>query len=128
MLFSQGKVCLGSCLFIYVFIIFSGFYAYWVNAKRATDDPQKRDYSPYAPWIAPLTLLILAFVNFLFFIVYSLLFGIFLVIFPFTLLLFRKLFLIKWILKLAQKIGNKLLIINTELLRAAGFYTPIRQN
>jgi hypothetical protein len=128
MIFTQGKVCLGSCLFIYVFIIFSGFYTYYVNAKRAPDDPQKRDFSPYAPWIAPLTLPILALVNLLFFIVYSLLFGVFLVIFPFTLLLFRKPFLIKWILNLAQKIGNKLLLINTELLRATGFYIPIRQN
>ncbi len=114
-------ISVSCCISTFVFITFSSFYAYYVNTKRAPDDPQKKDFSPYAPWIAPFTLPILALINLLFFFVYSLLFGVFLVIFPFTLLLFRKLFLIKWILKLAQKIGNKLLEINTELLRISGF-------
>lgn len=114
-------ISVSCCISTFVFITFSSFYAYYVNTKRVPDDPQKKDFSPYAPWIAPFTLPILALINLLFFFVYSLLFGVFLVIFPFTLLLFRKLFLIKWILKLAQKIGNKLLEINTELLRISGF-------
>ena len=122
MILIHGKVCIGSCLLIPVVITICALYAYHINAKRAPDDPKKKDYSPYAPWLAPITLPLLALINIAFFILFSLAFGFFLVIFPFTMLLFRKPFLIKWILKQAQKVGNWMLKINTELLRIAGFH------
>jgi hypothetical protein len=112
---------------MFAFIIFSAFYSYRVNSRRKPDDPEKKDYSPYGPWLAPIILPPLFLVNTFFLILSSLAFGFFLVLFPFTLLLFRKPFLIKWILKQALKIGNWVLVINTELLKAAGFHpTPIR--
>jgi hypothetical protein len=119
--------CVGSCTIIQIILILSALYAYQVNDRRAPDDPKKRYYSPYAPWLTPISLPLFVLVNLFLFILSSLAFGIFLVLFPLALLLFRKPFLIKWIRKQALKIGNLALIINTELLRAAGFHpTPIR--
>ena len=119
--------CLGSCIITQAIIFFSSLYTYQVNARRAPDDPKKRDYSPYAPWIAPISLPILLIFNAIVFILSSLAFGIFLVIFPFTLLLLREPFIFKWIRKQALRIGHFALKINTELLRLAGFHqTTIR--
>jgi hypothetical protein len=105
-------------------LLFSAIYAYWVNAKRATDDPKKMDISPYAILLAPISIPILLVVNLIFLALQSLELGIFLLLFPLALLLFRKPFLIKWILKHAEKAGNKLLKINTAFLRAVGLYQP----
>jgi hypothetical protein len=122
MIFLQGKFCMGSCTLIFVCIILSAFYAYSVNARRAADDPEKKEFSPYSLWLTPIIIPLLIFADIFSLILSSLAFGFFLVLFPFALLLFRKPFLIKWILKQAQRVGNKLLKINTELLRAAGIY------
>jgi len=122
MIFIQWKLWTFGCVLIQAIIIFSAFYAYRTNAKRAPDDPEKRDFSPYSPWLAPLIFPILVLINIPIFILSSLFFGLFLLLFPFALLLFRKPFLIKWILKQAQRIGNKVLKIDIELLKAAGFY------
>jgi hypothetical protein len=112
---------------MFAFISFSAFYSYRVNSRRKPDDPEKRDFSPYSPLVAPFILPLLMLINIPIFILSSLAFGFLLVLFPFTLLLFRKPFLIKWIRKQAIKIGNWVLVINTELLKAAGFHpTPIR--
>jgi hypothetical protein len=119
--------CLGSYIIFEVILFFSAFYTFQVNARRSSDDPMKKDYSPYAPWLTPISLPLLLIFNAIVFVLSSLAFGIFLVIFPFTLLLFREPFLIKWIKKQALKIGHFALKINTELLRLAGFHpTSIR--
>jgi len=119
--------CLGSYIIFQVILFFSAFYTYQVNARRSPDDPMKKDYSPFAPWLTPISLPLLLIFNAIVFVLSSLAFGIFLVIFPFTLLLFREPFLIKWIKKQALKIGHFALKINTELLRLAGFHpTSIR--
>jgi uncharacterized protein YwbE len=122
MILIQWRLWAFGCLVILVFIIFSAFYVYRINAQRAPDDPKKKDYAPYAPWLAPFILPPLLLVNILFAILSSLAFGFFLVLFPLTLLLFRKPFLIKWILKQAQKVGNLILEIDTELLKTVGFH------
>jgi hypothetical protein len=119
--------CIGSCTIIPIILVLCGLYAYQVNAKRAPDDPLKRDYSPYAPWIAPISFPLIIIFNAVLFIFSSLAFGVFLVLFPFALLLLRRPFLFKWISKQALKIGNFVLKVNTELLRVAGFHpTSIR--
>lgn len=127
MILSHWKICAGSCLFTFAFVIFSAFYASYVNTKRTPDDPKKRDFSPNAPWLTPIVLPLIVIINIPFIILYSLAFGVFLLISLFTLILFRNPFFIKWILKLAKKIGNTILRINTEFLRATGFYAPSRQ-
>lgn len=124
MLIIHWKLCLLCVGGIEVFILFSALYTYLVNTKRASDDPEKRDFSPHAIWLAPIALPFLIVFNIFAWIMYSLLFSLLLIIFTFMLLLIRKPFLIKWILKQAQRIGSKLLKINTALLRAAGLYTP----
>ena len=113
---------IGSCAFIPVILTLSAVYAYQVNTSKAFDDPKKREFSPYAPWLAPITLPLLFLINGIFFVLASLVFGVFLVIFPFTLLVFRLGFLINWIRKQALRIGNWVLKINTWLLKVAGFH------
>jgi hypothetical protein len=114
--------CAGSCLISSIIIILSSLYAYHVNSKRAPDDPEKKDYSPAAIWLAPFVLPPLSIFNFLLLFLSSLVFGVSLVLFPFTLLLFREPFLIKWLRRQALKLGNWALKINTRLLKAVGFH------
>ena len=122
MIFIHWKLWASGCGVVLAFIIFSALYAYRINAQRAPDDPKKKDYSPYAPWLAPCILPPLLLFNALLAILSGLAFGFFLVLFSFTLPLFRKPFLIKWILKQAQKVGNLILEVDTELLRTVGFH------
>jgi len=103
-------------------IIVASLYAYQVNARKAPDDPSKKDYSPYAPWLTPISLPLLIIFNIIFFVLSSLVFGVFLVLFPFALILFRGPFIFIWMSKQALKIGNLVLKVNTELLRATGFH------
>ena len=124
MLLTHGKWLAGSCAIVLGFITFSVIYAYRVSAKRTADDPEKKVFSPYAILLAPITLPFLLIINLLFLFLSTIMFGILLVFFPFALLLFRKPFLIQWILKQALKIGNELLEIDTVLLRATGLYRP----
>ncbi len=122
MIFMHQEVCLGFCTLIPIILTFCSLYAYHVNARRAPDDPEKKDFAPYAPWLAPVILPPLVLADAFFLILSSLALGLFLVLFPFALLMFRKPFLIKWIRKQALKIGNWILVINTEILRVAGFH------
>ena len=122
MIFIQWKLCTGSCALMFAFISFSAFYSYQVNIRRKPDDPEKKDFSPFGPWLAPIILPPLFLADAFFLILSSLAFGFLLVLFPFTLLIFRKPFLIKWIRKQALKIGNWVLKINTAILRTAGFH------
>ena len=125
MIFMYQKFCIGVCLLIPAVLTLCSFYAYQVNAKRAPDDPEKRDFSSYGPWLASVILPPLFLANALILILASLAFGFFLVLFPFMLLLPHWLSLIiKWIRKQALNIGNWVLFINTEILKAAGFYSP----
>jgi hypothetical protein len=127
MFVEQWELTSLSCTVIRAIIIASAFYTYNVNAKRQPDDPEKKDYAPYSPWLAPFTLPILLIIDIPILILSSLVFGIFLVVFPITLLLFRKPFLFKWIQKQALRLGNWTLKINTKLLQLSGFYTPVKQ-
>lgn len=111
-----------TCILIPTVIILCCIYAYRVNARRAPDDPEKKEFYPQAIWLAPFTLPILLLFDIFIMVLSSVMFALLLVLFPFALLLFRKPFLIKWILTLAQKIGNMLLTVNTELLKAFGVH------
>lgn len=125
MIFIHWKFWTFSCIGVLTLITLSAFYAYQVNANREPDDPEKKDYYPSTPWLAPIILPLLVLIDIPLFILSSILFGIFLVLFPFSLLLIRKPFLFKWIRKQALKIGNMVLKINTEVLRLVGFSPPV---
>ncbi len=124
MLFQSLPCCATTGLVIVLFLFISARYTYSVNEKKNTADPTKKAFAPLSCWRAPLLVPVFLLINIPAFIVVSLVFGIFLVIFPFTLLLFRKPFFIKWIQQLALKVGTALLEIDTELLAMAGLYQP----
>lgn len=104
------------CLLPLAFILFSATYTYLLNARRPADDPARRNYSPHAIWLAPITLPFLLVARVSLFVLWSLSFGLFLVAFPIALILIRKPFVITWLLRLARKIGKRLLEINGALL------------
>ena len=121
MIFLYGEFFAIICITIPIILTLCSIYAYQVNAKRAPDDPEKKNFHPAAPWLAPIVLPPLLLANIVILIVSSLMFSIFLVLFPFALLLFRKPFLIIWIQKQALKVGNWILKINTGVLQVIGF-------
>jgi Na+/H+ antiporter NhaC len=94
-------------------------YAYRANAKRAAEGPDKKDFRLVAVYLAPLTWLPLILLSILFFVVRALLYAIFLILFMFTLMVFRKPFLLFCLDKTARKVGDKLLKANTFLIRMA---------
>lgn len=113
-----GEVCKG-ILVIPSIIFVCVVYTYFVNLRRKTDDPKKREYHPFAILLAPVTVpLLLSFAAFVF-ILRALLFMGFLVIFTVLLIGLRKPFLFDWWHKFATKIGDPLLKINTRLIKLA---------
>jgi hypothetical protein len=98
------------------------FIAYTINAGRAVDDPKKRNYPLLAvfltPFTLPLSILFLALALFLF-VLRALLFALFLAIFIPSLILLQKPEEPLLIERMAAKIGEPLLKINTRLLKLA---------
>lgn len=115
---------MGTSSFILFFLFVCTWYAYRVNDRKSTNDPSRRAYAPLAYWRAPIVVPIFLLVNIPVFLLGSLAFGLFLVLFPFALLIFRKPTLIPLLQKLMLKIGTALLEIDTRLLKKAGLYLP----
>jgi hypothetical protein len=91
-------------------------YAYFVNARKPADDPQKRDYHPLAFLLLPiwpLELLILLIL----FVLRALVYGVFLILLTLALIFFRKPFVLRWLAKAAQYIGDRLLRVNMRIVR-----------
>lgn len=100
-------------------------YVYRVNSKRAADDPEKRDYPLSAVTLTilwPFLVLVVAFL----FILKALAYGLFLILFTIALVVIRKPFIVKWLIKIATKIGTMFLKANTFLIRA--FFPPTRSH
>jgi hypothetical protein len=110
------ECCGGNVLLCIVLWAFAG-YAYRVNAKRSTDDPEKRDYHPAAIILAPLTWPFFLSGLILLFVIRALLYGIFLILFTIALVVIRKPFILAWLDKIAKTVGNKLLKVNSFLAR-----------
>jgi hypothetical protein len=108
-----------------IFIVVVSLYAYRVNTRKVPGDPSKRDYSPFAPWITPVSLPLLLIFNLIVFVLSSLAFGIFLVLFSFALILFRGPIIFKWIRDQALKFGNFILKgIYSGLNMVRNFFKP----
>ena len=110
------EVCYGSIFVMILCFLFAG-YAYRVNARRPADDPGKKDFLIGAVILAPITwpffLVALVVINILRAVAYSIsLFAILV-----ALVLVRKSPLLFWLDKVAIKIGNKLLAVNTALIK-----------
>ena len=116
MLYSFLKICLW--LYIPVSLVLFAFmgYAYRVNARRAANDPQKRDYHPAAVFFFPIWPLWIAVLISLF-ILRALAYGVFLILFTFALIVIRKPFIFIWLEKVALNVGNKLLRANMLIFR-----------
>ena len=120
MIFTQWKVCLGGCILVPIILTLVAFYTYRENTKREPDDPQKRFYHPFSPWLTPITPFFWL-ARYVFLAPWSILFGLFLIIFPFMLILLRPISPDDPIKRFILKIGNGILKINTSLLHALGF-------
>lgn len=106
-------------LWIMLLILACASYAYLVNQRRDDHDPKKRNYSPYAILIAPITLPLLLLLAIFVFLLRAALFCLFLMIFTIALVVIRKPFIFVWLNKMALGIGEPLLKINTYLIRLA---------
>ena len=109
------KCVLGFILITWMIVI----YVYAVNARRANDDPKKRDYHPLAVIISPITLPIFLTIAAVGFVLLALFFVVFLVFFAIVLIALRRPFLLRWWDRFAMFIGDPLLRINTYFIRLA---------
>lgn len=113
-------------LLSFIFLIYCAIFAYRENAERESDDPEKKDFARLSPWFTPVTpilwlgrLILLA--------PWSIPFGIFLILFPLILIIFRPLPEDSAFKRFILKVGNSALKINTKVLSAFGLHTkPIR--
>ena len=112
----NNNLCNGILIFLFLTTACAG-YAYYVNARRPADDPQKRNYPPIAILFAPVTVPILLLFAISIFILRVLVYGLFLILFVIALVLIRKPFLLSILHKTAMYIGNKLLQANTILIK-----------
>jgi hypothetical protein len=97
-------------------------YAHTVNAHRADDDPQKRDFHLLAIFLAPITLPFFGIVAIGVFILRTLLFAVILILFVAALIFSREPVIFRWLGKKVLAIGNLLLELNTALIRL--FWNP----
>ena len=117
MIFSDPSACCQN-YFLFSLVIWAiAGYVYHVNTQRPADDPQKRNYHPFAVFLAPITWPFLVIGAISIFILKALLYGVFLVLFTIAIIVIRKPFLIEWLKKIIMIIGKVLLEVNTRLIR-----------
>ena len=116
--FHLGEICKGT-LVVPLIVLICVLYTYFVNLQRKADDPQKRDYHPFAVILAPFTFILFLSLGIFVLILRALLFASFLIVFTILLIGLRKPFLFEWWHKFATKIGDPLLKFNTQLIRIA---------
>jgi hypothetical protein len=104
-------------LVLTLFMIGCAGYAYHVNARRAGDDPLKRNFYFGAVWLAPVTWPLFMLAGITIFILRVFVYTVSLVLFTVAFLAIRKPFLFIWLDKIATKVGNKLLAANTLLIK-----------
>jgi hypothetical protein len=92
-------------------------YAYYVNARRAVDDPQKRNFHLGAVFVIPTLWPLLLLASLVVVIIRALVYSIFLGLTLIAIMVFRKPFILVWLDKIATKIGNQLLEVNNYLIR-----------
>lgn len=123
MIFIQRELYSCCCILIPFLLTLFAFYAYRTNAKRTSDDPKKKVFHPLSPWLAPATPFIWLG-RLIFLAPWSILFGIFLITFPFILIVFRPVPPNSPVSRFILKFGNGVLKINTWLLHMLGLQSP----
>jgi hypothetical protein len=116
MLLTSLYLCKG-VLWIMLIVFICSVYAYYVNARRKADDPQKKDFYPGAILLAPITWPAFLFAYVFLFILKALLYGVFLILFTIALVAVRKPFIFILLDKMATYVGSKLLEANTLLIK-----------
>ena len=91
--------------------------AYYINAKRSVDDPEKKNYHPAAIVFAPLTFPILIILSVSFFLLRALSYGVFLILFFLALIFIPSSSVPLGLQKKRDSIGDRLLEINTVIIR-----------
>ena len=99
------------------FVTAWAIYAYYVNARRPEEDPQKRNYHPAAVLLVPVTFPIIIILSISFFILRVLTYGVFLFLFILVLIFMPRSSTHKELYKKGTSIGDRLLEINTLLVR-----------
>ena len=119
MIFLHWKLFLGSCIFTPIILIWIALFSYRVNSDREPDDPKKKDFHQKSPWLAPLAPIVWLG-RYLILAPWSIPFFIFLITFPFVLIIFRPLSPDDPLNRLILKFGNSMLKINTWILNSLG--------
>ena len=110
----------------FLFLIFCAFFAYHYNDGLESDDSKKKDFARLSPWFSPVTP-ILWIGRMILLAPFSIPFSIFLIIFPFILIIFRPLPKDSALKRFMLKVGNGALKINTWFLHAMGLHSkPIQ--
>jgi hypothetical protein len=110
---------------LYLVIVWGAMlFAYQRNAQLPDDSPEKHFYHPLAilvgPFTLPVAVMVVVPVYILFLFLRSLLLGIFLILFPFILLVFRDLGIIEWLLEKNEWLGRNLFKLNMLILHLLG--------
>ena len=110
-------LCIGM-LIISLFVVACAWQAYSVNLQRSDDDPEKKNYKLGAIIFTFFTwpLFLIAFVSL--FLIRAFFYGSFLILFIILLILIPgKRSQPTWLEKIAARIGERLLALNTQLIR-----------
>jgi len=109
-------ICLRGYILLSLIVLLCTGFVYRVNSQRKADYPEKRNYHPAAVLLSPLwPLLLLVLVSL--YVLRAMLYGLFLILFTVALVIIRKPFLVKLLLKAATKTGELFLNINTYLIK-----------
>lgn len=115
MLLNNVDCLIAGLLPFIVFAMLCATSAYYANAQRSPDDPQKRACHPIVILLAPVILPLQFMVSIVRFILTVLLFGVVLILLPIALIAFRESTFLRSLKKLATGIGNTLLDANTSV-------------
>ena len=99
-----------------IILLFCVGHAYRVNARRSSDDPDKRDFHIGAVLLSLFTwpVMLIGYVGF--FLLSLIIFAVFIIVVPLGLVFIREPSLVPWLNKISTKLGNMLLELNTTLI------------
>jgi hypothetical protein len=123
LLYYLDELCKG-ILLLMAAVTICAVYAYYINSRRAADDPKKKNYHPLAIAFAPITFPIVLILSVSLYILRVLTYGVFLASFIVVLIFIRKPFILAALQKAATAVGDRLLEANTMIIRI--FLSPWR--
>jgi hypothetical protein len=121
LLYYLDELCKG-ILLLMAAVTVCAVCAYYVNSRRAADDPKKKNYHPIAIVLTPITFPFVLVLSISFFLLRIIAYGVFMAFFIFVLIFIRKPFILAALQKIATAIGDRLMEANTMLIRL--FWKP----